>query len=126
VVEFNASDTRSKKSLQEHVAQMTGNKSMHQYFGHEGAAAPSAASSRPTALIMDEVDGMSSGDRGGIAELILLIKHTQVCILLLLLLFCFPAVPHRGTSDPDNMYLQRSAPPEGSLPGKLLRGLSLP
>src|SRR4051812_4202043 len=32
---------------------------------------------------MDEVDGMSSGDRGGMAELITLIKKTQVPILCL-------------------------------------------
>ena len=31
-------------------------------------------------LIMDEVDGMSSGDRGGIAELITLIKTSRVCV----------------------------------------------
>jgi len=30
---------------------------------------------------MDEVDGMSSGDRGGVAELIALIKKTQVPII---------------------------------------------
>ncbi|XP_063931480.1 replication factor C subunit 1-like [Zophobas morio] len=30
---------------------------------------------------MDEVDGMSSGDRGGIAELIQLVKHTKVPII---------------------------------------------
>jgi replication factor C subunit 1 len=29
-------------------------------------------------LIMDEVDGMSAGDRGGIAELIMIIKKTKV------------------------------------------------
>ena len=31
---------------------------------------------------MDEVDGMSSGDRAGMAELILLIKKTKVCFFL--------------------------------------------
>ena len=30
---------------------------------------------------MDEVDGMSSGDRGGLAELILLLKKTRVPII---------------------------------------------
>jgi hypothetical protein len=29
-------------------------------------------------LIMDEVDGMSAGDRGGAAEMAKLIKHTKV------------------------------------------------
>lgn len=32
-------------------------------------------------VIMDEVDGMSAGDRGGIAELTKLIKTTQVPII---------------------------------------------
>ena len=31
-------------------------------------------------LIMDEVDGMSSGDRGGMRELIGMIKKTQVSL----------------------------------------------
>ncbi len=32
-------------------------------------------------LIMDEVDGMSSGDRGGVAELISLIKETKIPVI---------------------------------------------
>ena len=34
-----------------------------------------------TCLVMDEVDGMSSGDRGGMAELIQIIKETRVPII---------------------------------------------
>lgn len=34
-------------------------------------------------LIMDEVDGMSSGDRGGIAELASIIPSSKVCPELL-------------------------------------------
>ena len=33
---------------------------------------------KKTVLIMDEVDGMSGVDRGGMAELIQLIKHSRV------------------------------------------------
>ena len=33
---------------------------------------------KKTVLIMDEVDGMSGGDRGGMAELIQLIKQSRV------------------------------------------------
>lgn len=33
-------------------------------------------------LIMDEVDGMSGGDRGGSAELASLIRKTKVIIIL--------------------------------------------
>lgn len=32
-----------------------------------------------TCLIMDEVDGMSAGDRGGVGALNALIKKTKVC-----------------------------------------------
>jgi replication factor C subunit 1 len=34
-----------------------------------------------TLIIMDEVDGMSSGDRGGITEIIMMIKNTKVPII---------------------------------------------
>lgn len=34
-----------------------------------------------TLIIMDEVDGMSSGDRGGIAAIIEMIKKTKVPII---------------------------------------------
>lgn len=34
-----------------------------------------------TCLIMDEVDGMSAGDRGGVGALSTLIKKTKVCEL---------------------------------------------
>lgn len=37
--------------------------------------------SKRAVIIMDEVDGMSAGDRGGMAELILLIKKTQLPIV---------------------------------------------
>lgn len=30
---------------------------------------------------MDEVDGMSAGDRGGVAELIIMIKNTKIPII---------------------------------------------
>lgn len=43
--------------------------------------APVLKSAEKAVVIMDEVDGMSSGDRGGIAELILLIKKSKVPII---------------------------------------------
>ena len=39
------------------------------------------AKSEHTVLVMDEVDGMSAGDRGGMAELILLLKKTKTPII---------------------------------------------
>jgi hypothetical protein len=38
--------------------------------------------SQNTLLIMDEVDGMGGGDRGGIGELILMIRKAQVMLWL--------------------------------------------
>jgi replication factor C subunit 1 len=77
VVEFNASDTRSKKLLKEEVSQLLSNKSLKGYtFGTEKTA------TKRHVLIMDEVDGMAGNeDRGGIAELILLIKESRIPII---------------------------------------------
>ena len=70
VIELNASDTRSKKSLRDSVEEAMGNSSLVSFFAADGTKPQTAGS----VLVMDEVDGMSAGDRGGIAELIDLIK----------------------------------------------------
>ena len=70
VIELNASDTRSKKSLRDSVEEAMGNSSLVSFFAADGAKPQTSGS----VLVMDEVDGMSAGDRGGIAELIDLIK----------------------------------------------------
>ena len=83
-IEFNASDTRSKKSLQAHIESMIGNHNLSEYFGGNRQLVSSKAMSldrQKSVLIMDEVDGMSSGDRGGMAELILLIKKSRMPII---------------------------------------------
>lgn len=86
VLELNASDARSKKVLQESLGGVVGASSLAGFVqkgqpdgGHIAAAAASSSSSSggggvKRLIIMDEVDGMSSGDRGGNAELIKLIK----------------------------------------------------
>ncbi|XP_036764389.2 replication factor C subunit 1 isoform X2 [Manis pentadactyla] len=77
-VELNASDTRSKNSLKEIVAESLNNTSIKGFYS--GGAAHSV--SMKHALIMDEVDGMAGNeDRGGIQELIGLIKHTKIPII---------------------------------------------
>lgn len=77
IVEFNASDTRSKKLLKEEVSGLLSNTSMHGY-----ANGTAAKPSRRRVLIMDEVDGMAGNeDRGGVAELIALIKDSHVPII---------------------------------------------
>lgn len=79
VVELNASDTRSQKALQEHVADMMGNTSLASFASGGGGGA--RAANGQMALIMDECDGMSSGDRGGMAQLIALIKKSKMPVL---------------------------------------------
>lgn len=66
-LEYNASDTRSKKALHSVVKDLIDNKSFK--------------SDTRSVIIMDEVDGMSSGDRGGMTELIQLIKKTRIPII---------------------------------------------
>eukprot|EP01052_Picozoa_sp_SAG31_P024204 SAG31_NODE_2043_length_6582_cov_2.798952_6_plen_402_part_00 len=75
VVEFNASDVRSKTSVQAQIESMTQNRSMGEFFQAANL------STKRVALIMDEVDGMSSGDRGGMQELIKIIQMTQIPIV---------------------------------------------
>lgn len=76
VVEFNASDTRSKKLLREEVAQLLSSTSLANF------ATRGAEVSSKRVLLMDEVDGMAGNeDRGGIQELIALIKNTHVPII---------------------------------------------
>ncbi|KAA0191685.1 hypothetical protein HAZT_HAZT007176 [Hyalella azteca] len=77
-VELNASDTRSKRSLTEEVSQLLSNTSLSNFAsGHGGAA-----TSRHHVLLMDEVDGMAGNeDRGGVQELISLMKTSKVPII---------------------------------------------
>jgi len=76
-VEFNASDTRSKRLLKEEVSTLLSNKSLSGFFSGQGQAV-----SRKHVLIMDEVDGMAGNeDRGGMQELIALIKDSSIPII---------------------------------------------
>ncbi|XP_075356062.1 replication factor C subunit 1 isoform X1 [Mycteria americana] len=76
-VELNASDTRSKNSLKEIVAESLNNTSIKDF-----CSGTSSSVSGKHVLIMDEVDGMAGNeDRGGIQELIGLIRHTKIPII---------------------------------------------
>ncbi|XP_010217495.1 PREDICTED: replication factor C subunit 1 [Tinamus guttatus] len=76
-VELNASDTRSKNSLKEVVAESLDNTSIRDF-----CSGSSSSVSGKHVLIMDEVDGMAGNeDRGGIQELIGLIRHTKIPII---------------------------------------------
>lgn len=78
-IEFNASDSRSKSSLEAHVKEILGNRGCDEYF--DPKFFPNPKNKVNHVLLMDEVDGMSSGDRGGMAFLISLIKKTRIPII---------------------------------------------
>lgn len=78
VVEMNASDTRSKKLLTGSVSDLLNTTSVANMVG-SGRENEKVTSKR--VLLMDEVDGMAGNeDRGGIAELIQLMK-TSKCLI---------------------------------------------
>jgi len=84
-IEFNASDTRSKKSLQNVISQSLNNRTMTDFFAtkKKGTDKPSLVAKGKTKnlIIMDEVDGMSSGDRGGCQELVGYIQTSMIPII---------------------------------------------
>ncbi|RHY16683.1 hypothetical protein DYB36_009776 [Aphanomyces astaci] len=76
VTELNASDARSKKILQAGLSDIVGTQALS-----FGTFANQNVGLKPRVIIMDEVDGMSSGDRGGMAELIAIIKKSKTPII---------------------------------------------
>ncbi|KAL0948869.1 hypothetical protein HGRIS_008988 [Hohenbuehelia grisea] len=79
VIELNASDARSKKLVENGMN--INNKSLDGYIAGGQANPFGVTITDRTCLIMDEVDGMSSGDRGGVGALNGLIKKTKVPII---------------------------------------------
>ncbi|KAG5442205.1 replication factor C subunit 1, partial [Clonorchis sinensis] len=76
--ELNASDCRSKTSLSEVVSQSLGMQNLAQMAYGEA----SQLSTKRHVLLMDEVDGMAGNeDRGGMQELINMIKSTRIPII---------------------------------------------
>ncbi|WOO84678.1 Replication factor C subunit 1 [Vanrija pseudolonga] len=83
-LELNASDARSKKLIENFTN--IDNTSLDGFFQGKGAASTTVANANVnsrTCLIMDEVDGMSSGDRGGVGALNALIKKTKIPMILI-------------------------------------------
>mmetsp|Transcript_66967 Transcript_66967/g.157074 ORF Transcript_66967/g.157074 Transcript_66967/m.157074 type:complete len:811 (-) Transcript_66967:60-2492(-) len=74
VLEFNASDSRGQKIIQDMASGIADNRTLS--FGDVGAKkVPSLT--KKAIIIMDEVDGMGAGDRGGMAALGRMIKKTR-------------------------------------------------
>ena len=81
IVERNASDTRSKKLIEEGLRGVLSTNSLHGYFAGDGLKVE--ASKKKLVLIMDEVDGMSAGDRGGVGALAAVCKKTEIPMILI-------------------------------------------
>ncbi|KAF7991816.1 hypothetical protein HCN44_010617 [Aphidius gifuensis] len=85
LLEFNASDTRSKKLLQNQISTILSNKTAKDYFSIDNNSNnenDGKNMSLKHVLLMDEVDGMAGNeDRGGLQELIALIKSTDIPIV---------------------------------------------
>ncbi|KAF2190833.1 DNA replication factor C, large subunit [Zopfia rhizophila CBS 207.26] len=81
IVESNASDTRSKKLVEEGLRGVLSTTSLHGYFAGNGQKVE--ASKKKLVLIMDEVDGMSAGDRGGVGALASVCKKTEIPMILI-------------------------------------------
>ncbi|KAG9317062.1 putative DNA replication factor C, large subunit [Chiua virens] len=79
-IELNASDARSKKLVESGMN--INNLSLDGWMGEKQATnALGVTITDKTCIIMDEVDGMSAGDRGGVGALNALIKKTKIPII---------------------------------------------
>lgn len=81
IVESNASDTRSKKLVETGLKGVLSTTSLLGYFGTGSNEVD--ASKKKLVLIMDEVDGMSAGDRGGVGALAAVCKKSQIPMILI-------------------------------------------
>ncbi|KAI1825382.1 DNA replication factor C, large subunit [Xylaria intraflava] len=81
VIESNASDARSKKLVESGVSEVMNNTSLHGFFAGDGKSIDKEK--KRIVLIMDEVDGMSAGDRGGVGALAKFCKKTEVPLILI-------------------------------------------
>lgn len=95
-IEMNASDARSKKLVESGMN--INNTSLDGFFvGGKETNDMGVKITDKSCLIMDEVDGMSAGDRGGVGALNALIKKTKVCFFFFLFPSSFPSLPaHPG------------------------------
>jgi hypothetical protein len=77
VVEWNASQHRHKSAVEESLVPLLNSTNVADYFSETGP--------KPLGIIIDEIDGMSVGDKGGLVELLRILKDYRglnaiVCI----------------------------------------------
>ncbi|WPK26159.1 hypothetical protein PUMCH_003507 [Australozyma saopauloensis] len=82
VLEKNASDVRSKSLLNSEIKSVLNNTSVVGFFKHKDDANP-GSNDKKFCLIMDEVDGMSSGDHGGAGALSAFCRITKMPMILI-------------------------------------------
>ena len=81
IVESNASDTRSKKLVEAGLKGVLDTTSLLGYFAGDGKQVEQGK--KKLVLIMDEVDGMSAGDRGGVGALAATCRKTHIPMILI-------------------------------------------
>ncbi|SMN20231.1 similar to Saccharomyces cerevisiae YOR217W RFC1 Subunit of heteropentameric Replication factor C (RF-C) [Maudiozyma saulgeensis] len=81
ILEQNASDVRSKSLLNAGVKNALDNMSIIGYFKTKDDS--SDKNGKKFVIIMDEVDGMSGGDRGGVGQLAAFCRKTQTPMILI-------------------------------------------
>lgn len=81
VLELNASDVRSKKLVEYSVSDVINNTSLLGHFAGDGKKVDDTK--KKIVLVMDEVDGMSAGDRGGVGAIAKLCKKTEIPLILI-------------------------------------------
>ncbi|RMZ79889.1 hypothetical protein DV738_g2940, partial [Chaetothyriales sp. CBS 135597] len=81
VIETNASDTRSKKLMENSLRGVLDATSLLGYFAADGQKVETGK--KKLVFIMDEVDGMSAGDRGGVGALAAVAKKTNVPMIFI-------------------------------------------
>ncbi|ODV90085.1 hypothetical protein CANCADRAFT_43772 [Tortispora caseinolytica NRRL Y-17796] len=82
-VETNASDFRSKKLLSNELLGVGNGRSMRGFLSGSHDSAEKMANRQNLVLIMDEVDGMSSGDTGGVGEMAKFCRTTNIPVILI-------------------------------------------
>eukprot|EP01084_Bolivina_argentea_P144918 254159_1 len=92
IIEMNASDTRSKESLKNAVEQSLDNHRISDFFASQNTNKNKNKNIKNiekkkkkirNLIIMDEIDGMSSSDQGGIGELISYIRTSKIPIIFI-------------------------------------------
>lgn len=118
VLEKNASDVRSKSLLNSNLKAVLSNTSVVGYFkNHAKKEGEHTENERKFCIIMDEVDGMSSGDHGGAGALSAFCRVTNMPMILI----CNDkSLPKMRTFDKVTLQLPFKRPSEMEMRSRLL------